>query len=216
MNRLLMTAAMLVLSPAFVHAQLGTPLTTASGVGGFGGGVRPGIPIPPLNGPGPSTWNPRFRPGNNTVIGIVPPIYTTPGFPFGGVWSGFGGYYPWYGTGYDPFGFAPVLPAPTPVVTARAINSDPGIVLANQFPAVLTLEFPLPAEVWVNGEKKSGDPQTEWTLTSPVLAAGADYQFQVKARWTNKGQAYEIERTYTVAGGNRSRALIVSGTAVKE
>ncbi|MBA4186414.1 MAG: hypothetical protein C0467_00200 [Planctomycetaceae bacterium] len=88
--------------------------------------------------------------------------------------------------------------------------------MVNEFPAVLTLEFPAAAEVWVNGKKGEGDPTTEWTLTSPDLLKGTEYTFEVKARWTVGGKTFEYQRSIKVEGGNRSRALVVAGTEIKE
>ena len=37
-----------------------------------------------------------------------------------------------------------------------------------------------------------------------------------KARWKSGEKTYEAERSITVPGGKRSRALVVSGTEIKE
>jgi uncharacterized protein (TIGR03000 family) len=90
------------------------------------------------------------------------------------------------------------------------------LVLANEFPATLVLEFPAAAEVWVNGKKGEGEPNAEWTLTSPTLQPGQRYTFDVKARWKADGKTLECTRSFTVAGGERSRAHVLAGTPVKE
>jgi len=142
-----------------------------------------------------------------------------PGFPFSGIWGiyGYGGGYNYgpYGYGYAPslsYSFAPPVYQAQPV----EIGTAPNIALVNEFPATLTMEFPAPAEVWVNGKKGDGNATTEWTLTSPSLKAGMEYTFQVKARWTVNGKTYEYERNVTVASGNRSRAQVIAGTEIKE
>ena len=38
----------------------------------------------------------------------------------------------------------------------------------------------------------------------------------MKARWKANGKTYEYDRTVTVAAGNRSRSLVLSGTEIKE
>ncbi len=203
MNRPIFAAAVLLGLPAFASAQPLTPLTTASGVGGFGGGARPSTPA--LTAPNPTLLPSRF--GFNNGFGGG---FRQPGFPVGGIWGGFG-------YGY-PYGYSYPVPVPVPVDVPVQIGppEPPPITLSNEFPAVLVLEFPAPAEVWVNGDKGSGDPITEWTLTSPVLKAGGEFTFDVKARWKSGGKTFEYTRSVTVAGGKRSRALVVTGTEVKE
>jgi len=156
--------------------------------------------------------------------GQTGPTVPGPGFPFSGAWSGFNRY-PSHGIGgfgFGGFGFGggsypvPVfVPVPVPVGPPEP-PPQPTLVLANEFPAVLTLEFPAVAEVWVNGQQGIGEPAAEWTLTSPVLKAGGEYTFAVKARWKAGGRTFEYERSVTVAGGQRSRSLVVAGTAVKD
>ncbi len=204
MSRTLALFVAALIFPSVAYGQPLTPLTTASGVGGFGGGIRPNTPA--LTAP---MMNPRFRPGFGTGGGFVSPYRHGIGYPFSGVWLG------GYGFGYPYYVPAPA-PVPVLVPTAPEPPSRPPIILSNEFPAVLVLEFPAPAMVWVNGEKQSGDPATVWTLTSPVLKAGGEYTFEVKARWQSAGKAFEYNRSITVAGGKRSKALVVAGTQVKE
>lgn len=101
------------------------------------------------------------------------------------------GYYPWN------------EPAPQPVVT-----------LSGEFPAVLTLEFPAAAEVWLDGKKVEGETANVRTLSSPVLRPGDRYTFHVRADWTVKGQTYDYNRDVTLETGARSRLLVLSGTPV--
>ncbi len=214
MTRTLATIALLLGCPTAVFAQ---PLAPGIGVSpppGIAAGVR--LPYPAAPHPAPSA--PRYPCAGGFGGGFCPPIpISGPGFPFSGVWGGgygFGGVYPGYGYGYAPFGFnssAPVYESQPP-----EIRTAPNVALVNEFPAVLTLEFPVPAEVWVGGKKGEGKPTTEWTLTSPSLKAGVEFTFEVKARWTVEGKTFEYERSVKVASGNRSRALVVAGTEIKE
>lgn len=191
-------------SPAGINAGAGWrrpgPLPVTPGgpkypcAGGIGGGFTPTVPCAP----------------------------TAPGFPFSGVWLGgygFGGYDPFafYGPGY---GYAPATgfsfqgPVYDPPVEVKPPVGT--LAIGDQFPATLVLEFPAPAEVWVDGQKGDGKPTTEWTLTSPRIRTGTEYTFKVKARWTVGGKTYEYDRVVNVASGNRSRALVVAGTEIKE
>lgn len=199
MRQLFIATVLLLTVPAFASAQL--PLSTP---GGFGGGVRPAML-------GPSIVVPQFRPG-----GMFGGGFFGPGYPFGGIMGGFG-YAPYYGYGNYGNQFSPFAPPDGGVSVPLAATgpTEPTLVLSNEFPAVLTLEFPAAAEVWVNGKKSENEPSTEWTLTSPTLKAGGNYTFEVKARWKSDGQTLEFERSYTVVGGQRSKAYVLAGTVIK-
>jgi uncharacterized protein (TIGR03000 family) len=80
---------------------------------------------------------------------------------------------------------------------------------------MLVVQFPAAAEVWVGGTKADGGPATEWTLTSPALKPGESHTFEVKARWKVGGKTFEATRSVAVTAGERNRAVVVSGTAVK-
>ncbi|WP_162665801.1 hypothetical protein [Gemmata massiliana] len=92
---------------------------------------------------------------------------------------------------------------------------QPRVVLANEFPAILSLQLPAAADIWVNGEKVKGGVSEECVLMSPVLKQGEQYTFDVKARWAVNGKTYENVRTVTLGSGDRSRLLVVSGVEVK-
>lgn len=193
-----------------VAAQPLTPLTTASGVGGFGGGLRPGTPalVAPTAGP---WWGAGFGWGG----GLISPYPHRLGVPFSGIW--------WGGYGFgNPYALlpvvpvVPVVPVPVPVPQSPRRPEPPPLIPGNEFPAVLVLELPAPGEIWVNGRQAEGGPATEWVLTSPVLRAGGEYTFDVKARWTAGGKSYESQRAVTVVGGRRSRLLVLAGTEVRE
>jgi uncharacterized protein (TIGR03000 family) len=150
---------------------------------------------------------PPLRPGG---------IPVRPGFPFP-PFPGFpgGGFFPyWYGYGYGYQQPPTVVVVPTP--TGPAAPPERVVIPGNEFPAVLVLEFPAVAEVWINGEKGDAKPDREWTLTSPVLKPGEEFTFKVKARWKSGNKTYEAERSVTVPGGKRSRVLVVGGTEIKE
>jgi uncharacterized protein (TIGR03000 family) len=201
MFRVLILTAILLATPAFASAQYST---------GFGGGVAG----PSMVVPGPSMVGPGYRFGGGLVGGFV-----GPGYALGGIGGGYGyGYAPYYGYGFSGDQFSPFAPqfdfAQAPPLFSRPVQQT--LVLANQFPATLVLDFPAAAEVWVAGTKGEGEPNTEWTLTSPTLQPGERYTFDVKARWKADGKTLEYNRSFTVAAGDRSRAHVLSGVPVKE
>jgi len=92
---------------------------------------------------------------------------------------------------------------------------QPNVVLANEFPATLTIQLPQGKEMQVNG-KPAEDTPAGYTLTSPALKSGEKYTFSVDVRWQSGGKTYEAKRSVSVGAGDRSRLLIVSGEEVKE
>ncbi|MBA4062152.1 MAG: hypothetical protein C0501_00275 [Isosphaera sp.] len=225
------SAALVLLAwPAAAPAQPQTlPLTTAPEIG-FNGLSR-------MSNPGPfaptvSALTPFPSRVGGGVVGkpYVGGVGGGLGFPFAGVWTGgygfgglyFNGYYPnyRYGFGYPttlyayPVPVPVVVPVPEPV-PARPRSSEPLVPLANEFPAVVTLEFPGPAEVWLNDKKQPGEPTAEWRFTSPAIPAGSEYTFEVKARWKSGGKTYEYVRSVPAVGGQQKGVLVVSGTEVR-
>jgi len=211
MTRFLLTASIALL-PSVALAQV--PVSVASGVGGFGGTYRPGTPS--LTAPvGRPIFVPRMHTG--MVGGFVPPAVSYPSFGFvgRGLFGYYGGFYGW-GAGlysyYDPAAFGPAAPAPE-----YDYNPPMRVIpLANVFPAVLTVDLPVAAKIWVNGSPAAGEKATEWVLTSSDLRSGQPFTFQVRARWEADGKTYEYTRDVTVAAGDRSRVRVVSGTPVSD
>jgi uncharacterized protein (TIGR03000 family) len=129
------------------------------------------------------------------------------------------GFYPYgYGDGddpdYDGYGLSP-YPWVDPSVGYDSWNvPEPQriVELSGEFPAVLTLEFPAPAEVWLDGKKVEGKAAAVRTISSPILKPGDRYTFHVKAGWTVKGQTYGYNRDVTLETGARSRLLVLLGT----
>ena len=183
-------------------------------------GVHPGSPI------GPGTQfipqaTPRFAPGGGGAHGghgwAGPGRYFSSydrNYLFGSglyEYGAYGGYGYGYGSSYD---YAPsVIVEFVPALPPRP--PEPRIVLANEFPATLSLQFPAAAEVWLNGKAVAGGASEERVLTSPVLKPGEQFAFEVKSRWSISGKTYENTRTVTLGSGDRSRLLVVSGTEVK-
>ena len=155
--------------------------------------IPPGSPasIPPLPG--------RPFPG----LPPLPGLYPLPGV----VW------YPWYWQQPQPVVIvnAPVV---VPAAAPTRPNDMPSIVFA-EVPATLKLQFPAPADVWLDGVKLDGPASTARELPSVPLKIGAEHIFRIKARWTLDGTTYEVERISTVPAGGTKKLLIVSGTPVR-
>ena len=123
---------------------------------------------------------------------------------------------PWTGFGYTYGGL--VQPGFVPqqqAIVEPARPAEPTIVLAQEFPATLSLQFPATAEVWLDGAKVKGDADTDRVLTSPVLKPGQQHTFNLKARWQSGGKTYETKRAVTLGPGDKSRLLILSGDEVR-
>jgi uncharacterized protein (TIGR03000 family) len=215
MPRSILAAIALLLVPLAASAQ------TATRKSGFGGGFKPGSPVKPgfTDSLQQMKFNdklPPIKPGTGGGVsgGFTRPghHHRHPGYPFYGVWPGFGGWTPFYG-------YPVLIPVPVEIpvpVYVPVGPPDPTVELSGEATAVLVLQFPADAEVWVNGKKGPGDPQSEWTLTSPPIQAGTEYSFDVKARWKANGKTFGYEKSVAVAAGNRSRSLVISGTEIKE
>ena len=218
------TVASLTLALAAAPSPAQIPVSVASGVGGFGGGMRPNTPA--LNAPfGRQVVGNRFFPNQIGFGGgaVIAPFYNHNTSFFSGSWNPYWGnsYWGnpyWGGTWWNAPVAVPVgVPVPYPVpVGPPPPPPRPPVVLSNEFPATLILEFPAPATIWLDGKEKAGGPERETTITSPVLRAGQTYTFNVKGQWEWGGKRYEASRTITLSAGDRTRALIVSGNEVTE
>jgi len=170
----------------------------------------PGIPVGPV---------PQQAQGNI--------VYYPVALPWGwGVGWGYQTYNPWTGFSYASGGILPAdaatVPMAVPATTtanvpvAQPRRSEPAVVLAQEFPATLALQFPASAEVWLDGKKVSSSGKEEQVLKSPVLRPDQTYTFLVKARWEKGGKTYEAKRAVTLGPSDHSRLLIVSGDEVRE
>ena len=168
----------------------------------------PGLPIPAR----PPVTTPVALPGppNLLFLPVVAPLGFS-GYPY----SVYGGY------GYAPFtsislpSYATPYPPPLPASAEAPQRAEPTAVLAREFPATLTVQFPAAADVWIDGKKLDGSAAEERVLTSPTLKPGEQHTFALKARWTAGGKTYEATRSVKVAPGDRSRLFVVSGEEVK-
>lgn len=206
MFRLTIASIAALLVAPLAHAQPRTPqLPLAPGVMP-GSPWGPGMPFVPA---GPIPQNSVGR-GNQVFFPVA--------LPWGwGVGWGYQTFNPWTGYGYSYGGVlppGPMVPQTTVVETPR--QPDPSVVLANEFPAKLTVQLPAAGEIWLDGKKVSSESSEEQVLISPTLQQNQQYTFLVKARWSRGGKTYEAKRSITLGPGDRSRLAIISGDEVRE
>jgi uncharacterized protein (TIGR03000 family) len=185
--------------------------------GGFGGFDRGAIAVGPGQfDRGAVTFGRPGITGGGVTVGpggfVRPDFRRSRGFPLFGIWGGYGGgyYAPEWFDYYSSLADTQQFPPPVPF-----FPDEPRIELSNQFPATLTVQLPAPGNVWTNGNKSEGKPNTEWTLTSPNIMVGKEFSFEVIARWTVEGTTFEYNRTIPVVSGNRSKVLVLAGEEVK-
>jgi uncharacterized protein (TIGR03000 family) len=183
-------------------------------------GVVPAAPFAP--GIQPMTVRPVVTmqgPPNLVFLPVVAPLgFSSYPYSINGGFGFFGGY---GGYGYAPFTSITVpasaipYPPPLPASAEAPRRAEPTAVLAREFPATLTVQFPAAAEVWLDGKKVEGSAVEERVLTSPTLKPGEQHTFALKARWTAGGKTYEATRSVKVSPGDRSRLFVVSGEEVR-
>jgi uncharacterized protein (TIGR03000 family) len=174
-------------------------------------GVHPGSPIGPgtqfIPQPGP-----RFVPPRP----VAPAIPGAPYAPFSPLGYGFHGPLFGFGPFFNPYPDPPIVIVVEAPPALPPVPVEPGVVLANEFPATLSVQFPAPARVWVNGTALAGGAKEVWALESGALRVGTPHTFEFKARWELNGKSYEATRSIGVRAGDRSRLQVVSGTEVRQ
>lgn len=144
------------------------------------------------------------------------------GYPYQFYGDPYGGY--GYGSYANPYalagayGYGDAYPgAVNPYITGSA---GPGPYGASSSPiqsdASAHLEVVLPdanAEVWLNGEKTTGQGTTR-LFTTPPLERGMTQAVTVRVAWRDGGQNMTVERTINVTAGTRVRVEF-SGTPVR-
>ena len=194
MHRIAFAALVIVLTANHSPGQVIAGAT--GGAGSFGGVFRPLVPLPAMTPP---------RGHARPISGFLPRTGSATSF-----YGGFGGFnrysYPYFaGPGFDYNEYAP--PPIAPVAPLHVV------ALSGEFPAILTLEFPAPATVWLDGREVTGEPDAVRVLASPVLKPGEQFTFRIRARWELNGKRYEYSREAALGPGDRSKLLVVSGTA---
>ncbi len=139
-----------------------------------------------------AAWAPPALAGVRLGIGIGLPI----GYP-----------YPYYGS--------PVYVQPAPVY----VQAAPAAPTPQPLPppsdqadgrARLQILVPADAEVWLNGSPTTQRGEQR-LFESPALAPGRDYQYEIRARWTERGRA--VDRTRTVGVRADARVVVDFGQA---
>ena len=143
--------------------------------GGYYGGYWPGL-----------YGSPAYLSGGYDVAPYSTYYNTTPGYYGSGDYSTTA---PDYGLSnyYTPSFSAPALAATAPTTVANATDDR----------AAVAVHVPADAQVWFDDSptKQTGD---ERRYVTPPLTPGKDYSYQVRARWTDSGQAKDETRTITV------------------
>ena len=134
-------------------------------------------------------------------------------YPSGPVWVGdfFGGY------AYD---YVPPVPAypPAPAIPGGYMPLPPGQMPpmdSDQRPRVFTalVQIYVPtdsAELWFNGVKTAATGLKR-EFTTPELAPGRLYSYEVRARWMADGKQIDVTRTLQVQAGAQA-VLVISAT----
>jgi uncharacterized protein (TIGR03000 family) len=168
--------------------------------------------------------------GHRAWYGSAAPLHGSYAWPYVNPYSSYGPDYPYsvgtnlwfpntaygYGDYWNPDGNvvyhaeAPVAAysgASLPAVTTYGAPADR---------AILNVQVPANAKVWVQG-KETSQTGPERSYISPPLTPGRDYSYDVKAQWTENGQPVEVTRTVTVRAGERTGVLFVGnrGTAAQ-
>jgi len=119
-----------------------------------------------------------------------------------GIYGGyFGGGQLAYPTSNDP-----LFQADTPAMSYREPMRASPAAPADR--AVLALQVPADAKIWVQGEATKQDGAVR-TFVSPPLEPGKTYTYAVKAQWTENGKPVEQSQNVTVRAGNRSQLLFL-------
>jgi uncharacterized protein (TIGR03000 family) len=96
--------------------------------------------------------------------------------------------------------YRPNTPPGAPVEAAPAVQAlDPNAV-------VVEARVPAGAEIWFDGER-TFQTGTDRVFTSPPLAPGLTYHYEVLARWTENGRPVQQAQRVAVRAGDRVRLI---------
>jgi len=112
-------------------------------------------------------------------------------------------YYPGVGAYYAPAYAYPPVYAYESGATEGYLPPGPAGPAPSDNTASVGVRVPSDAEVWFNGDptKQKGE---EREFATPPLAPGGDYQYEVRARWTENGKPVDQTRTVVVHANARS------------
>ena len=130
----------------------------------------------------------------------------------GGYYRGYGGYgygYPGYYGGYGYGGYYyprqsyyyDYTPDYSGYYDSMPESVAPPAPASNS--AVITVSVPANAELWVQGAKMS-ETGTSRRLVSPPLEPGVDYEYTIRARWTEGGRVIDRTRKIDIHAGDQS------------
>jgi uncharacterized protein (TIGR03000 family) len=139
------------------------------------------------------------------------------GYGYGYGYGGYGGYYDpsYYAADYGPTIYYnnyyqpsyPYMP-----YTNAYTSGTPSSTVQSFYPpngngnreAILNIQVPADAEIWVEGEKTK-QTGTNRTFRSPPLEPGKNYTYEVKVRWMEDGKPVEKTENVPVHAGEQSR-----------
>ncbi len=140
---------------------------------------------------------------------------------YGGYRGGYSGRYYGYGSGFglglgfylDPYAYdygpsylyaqPPVLVASPPTIPTETADAPPPLAPdPTDDCARLQVLVPADAEVWFNGNPTTTRGEQR-EFTSPALTPGRDYQYEIRARWTEGGRVVDQTRTVGVHANAR-------------
>lgn len=142
-----------------------------------------------------------FQPPRASWWGTTLPYWS----PLSWGWNGYGGYYAGGEYGYPSYG-GTLYQADGPTVRYREPMPSPPAAPADR--AILAMQVPADAKIWVQGEATKQDGAVR-TFVSPPLEPGKAYTYAVKAQWKENGKAVEQSQSVTVRAGNRSQLLFL-------
>jgi uncharacterized protein (TIGR03000 family) len=175
------------------HGGGGGGMGGHSGMGGHPGMGHPGMGHPGMGHPG------GFRPG-----------YGYGGWGYGGFYGGlyldapyyYGGY-PYYNDAY-PYAY----PGPVPYYPQAPVGPGAGYqpyqlpMPKTDLPAIIQIRVPADAELWFDSHKTS-QQGGERLFTTPPLAVGRSYSYEIRATWMANGMPVNQTRLVQVEAGKQ-------------
>ncbi len=143
--------------------------------------------------------------GGGLYLGWYPGFYGYGGGYYPGAYQSF--YYPYLDTYPDaPYLLGPSLAAlgsPFAALGNAALPPLTSVVPAGPGTVVnFSVQVPPNAEIWIEGQKTNQTGAVR-QFESPPLSPGVDYQYQIRARWTEGGTVIDQTRQMRVRAGDQ-------------
>jgi uncharacterized protein (TIGR03000 family) len=168
-----------VLAPVFARGPAGSPVVVPN-VPLANGGFLP----TPFGGVGPfSNFNPNFNPG---IFGVIGGYYVSPSAMISP-----------YPNAYMTASTAPAYTVPTGAYSS--LSTAPQAPPSG--PAIIDVHVPDDAEVWIQGEKMKDKGLTR-RFTTGVLDPASAYNYEVRARWDERGEQVDLKQQLVVRAGD--------------